>query len=390
MSKRKLFLLRGSSSSGKTTFINKYNLDPYTISSDDTRLFIKGPVLSLNPSGIAIDQSVTGEAWRQIQAQMERRMANGEFLILDSTSIHLRDIEKYQELCKQYRYDLVIVDFTKVSLEVLQQRNSERQPLYQVPDRVITKMHEDIQKYGDISNKYTVVNPDKFIKSLRNVVEDCCDYENIHVIGDTTGHLSALKKFVKLTNANQTTIDRTDLCIFVGLPRVEESNSELIEYLEILTSYEDIVFIEGFSKQPTSKKLILKPTSKKPQTEAAHPLYPYANTYKYLSAHGKRLLITHGGLHCLPSILQQISAEQLIFGVGDYDQASECATRFENQAGDDMYQVHSYRPFGDCDMPIEYSRTYNLFESDSTQQCIRVLTLSKEGFNFERYYDTCK
>ncbi|WP_226990731.1 AAA family ATPase [Methanosarcina acetivorans] len=44
---RYLVFLRGIPGSGKSTFIKENRLEPYTISSDEVRLLLKPPVLSV-------------------------------------------------------------------------------------------------------------------------------------------------------------------------------------------------------------------------------------------------------------------------------------------------------------------------------------------------------
>lgn len=45
---RVLLLLRGSAGCGKSTWIEKNNLKPYTLSADDIRLLCQSPVLQVD------------------------------------------------------------------------------------------------------------------------------------------------------------------------------------------------------------------------------------------------------------------------------------------------------------------------------------------------------
>ena len=68
---RTLFILRGAPASGKSTWIQENNLEPYTISTDTLRLMYQSPVTNTDGTR-AISQNHDGEVWKMVLELMER------------------------------------------------------------------------------------------------------------------------------------------------------------------------------------------------------------------------------------------------------------------------------------------------------------------------------
>jgi len=73
-----LVLLIGPAGSGKSTLAARHFSSAQILASDDYRAAV---------SGDARDQSATGQAFRLLHADLERRMAAGELTVIDATNV---------------------------------------------------------------------------------------------------------------------------------------------------------------------------------------------------------------------------------------------------------------------------------------------------------------
>jgi 2',3'-cyclic-nucleotide 3'-phosphodiesterase len=133
---KKLIMLRGIPGSGKSTWIEKRNLEKYTLSSDRLRLMFSNP----NPY---ISQENNQRVWEIFNEMLISRMKVGDFTILDATHTDKKSIKKHEQLCSQYGYLLIIVDF-KITLDEALERNKTRPEYQKVPEEVITKMYNNL------------------------------------------------------------------------------------------------------------------------------------------------------------------------------------------------------------------------------------------------------
>lgn len=136
---KKLIILRGIPSSGKSTFINENNLNIYTLSADTIRLMYSSP----NPR---IPQTHNKEVWDTLFYILEERMKQGCFTIIDATHTTQHSINKYNILCEKYGYKIVIKDFV-IELDDALLRNKFREEYKKVPEDVIKRMYKQLNPY---------------------------------------------------------------------------------------------------------------------------------------------------------------------------------------------------------------------------------------------------
>lgn len=96
---RYLVFLRGIPGSGKSIFVRKNNLEPYTISSDSVRLLLKPPVLSVTGRPV-ISQEINRRVWGLIYSLIKCLMEDGDFIVLDATNAGNENIAKYRKLVR--------------------------------------------------------------------------------------------------------------------------------------------------------------------------------------------------------------------------------------------------------------------------------------------------
>ena len=137
---RVLLLFRGAPGVGKSTFIEKNGLKPFTLSADEIRLMYSSPTLQVDGSK-AINQSNDKAVWNTLYHILEARMERGEFTVIDATNSKTAEMNKYKELASAYRYRIYCIDMTDVPIEEVKRRNANREPIKRVPEEVIDKMY---------------------------------------------------------------------------------------------------------------------------------------------------------------------------------------------------------------------------------------------------------
>ncbi len=385
---RYLVFLRGIPGSGKSTFVKENRLEPYTISSDEVRLLIKPPVLSVIGQAI-ISQKINRRVWGLIYSLIKCRMEEGELTILNATNAGNADIAKYRQLVKAYRYEAVCVDFSDIPLKLAKERNTKR-PAYEiVPEAVIEDMYSIISRQS-VPSFVRVIKPDEFHEKLQYRITDFSNYRKIHHIGDINGSYTALMKYLACG------LNNNDLYIFLGdYTGKGTGNARVIKFLVSIMCRDNVILLEG-----DIEKCLCGPAAGEEQmhisefTDASHPLREleragvtlsdalklYRKTVPcvYYKFHNKSVLVTHGGLSNLPENLIFVGTEQMINGVGEPEDASLVAESFNKNTTENMYQIHGHR--NPDNLPVENGRTFNLCDGNQNGGFLRILTLDKEGF----------
>lgn len=160
---RILVLTRGLPGSGKSTWINRNNLDNYTISTDRLRLLYASPVL--DPDGqLHISQKVNKDIFDNLFHILDYRMKNGDFTVVDACHLRECDLIKYKKLVDLYRYRTIMIDFTGISLEECIRRNASRKPPFVVPEYALRRMYSFLNEKVVIPKWIKVYSPDDSIE----------------------------------------------------------------------------------------------------------------------------------------------------------------------------------------------------------------------------------
>ena len=178
---RILLLLRGSASCGKSTWIEEKGLKQYTLSADDIRLLYQSPILQADGTeriGAEMDNAV----WNTLFRILRVRMMNGEFTVIDATNSRTAEMNRYKELCAEYKYRIYCVDFTDIPIEEVKRRNEGREAFKRVPDKVIDTMYARFAAQK-IPSGINVIRPDELDKVWTKLF-DLSHYKRIHHIGD--------------------------------------------------------------------------------------------------------------------------------------------------------------------------------------------------------------
>lgn len=239
---RYLFLLRGAPGSGKSTWVKENELDSYTISTDTLRLMYQSPVTNIDGTR-AISQNHDTQVWKMVFDLMERRMDNGELIIVDATHYKSSLINKYKDLISKYRYRVYVVDFTNVDEEELKRRNKNR-GFRNVPDDVIEKMCVALKDDSEVKKSYKIISPEEAANLINSPLEPYImpsDIEKVVIFGDIHGCYEPLKEYFDKNPFS----DNVNY-IFTGdyLDRGIQ-NKEVLEFLISLKDYKNVIFLEG-------------------------------------------------------------------------------------------------------------------------------------------------
>lgn len=383
---RTLLLLRGAPGVGKSTYIEKNGLKPYTLCADDIRLLCQSPVLSVNGS-TEITQSNDGTVWKTLFTLLEVRMQRGEFTVIDATNSKTSEMNKYKKLCQEYRYRIFLVDFTNVPIEECKKRNKLRPVMKQVPEAVIDKMYSRFKTQG-IPSGITIIKPEELDKVFMKKI-DLSEYKVIHHVGDIHGANTALQEYLNEIGG----IKDDEYFIFCGdyIDRGIE-NAEVVQFLLSIKDKLNVLLLEGNheihlrryseDKKSFSKEfeLFTKPAldkagfSKKDLRQLCRKFAQCA----YYTYHGNTYLVTHGGMSTIPQNLTFVATDQMIHGVGRYNDVEQVADTFFNTTDEHTYQIFGHRNTKGFDINVN-PRVYDLEGQVEFGGCLRCVDIVPSG-----------
>lgn len=398
---RVLLLMRGSAGCGKSTYIEQNGLKPYTLCADDIRLLCQSPMLQVDGTE-AISQNNESIVWKTLFRILETRMQRGEFTVIDATNSKTSEMNRYKELAKNYRYRIYCVDMTDIPIEEVKRRNANREELKRVPEEAIDKMYSRF-KTQQIPSGIKVIKPDE-LDTIWYKPMNLSDYKKIHVIGDIHGCYSVLKEYMDSNGGF-----KDDECyVFLGdyIDRGIE-NVEVMKYLCELSKCKNTIFLEGNHERwlwlwandiaSPSKEFELRT---RPQLDKSgiskkdiREFYRKLGQCAYFTYKEKMFLVTHGGVSSIPFRvdtknkdmtfeynLLSIATEQMIKGVGKYEDADAVDESFATQVGTnhvDIYQIHGHRNI--TNSPIQTTnKTFNLEGQVEFGGNLRVVQITKD------------
>jgi predicted kinase len=379
---RTLLLLRGSAGCGKSTYIEENGLKPYTLSADDIRLLCQSPLLQADGS-FGISQQNEKIVWKTLFQLLETRMQRGEFTVIDATNSKTVEMNRYKDMAETYRYRIYCVDFTDIPIEETKRRNASRTQLKQVPDEVIDKMYSRFATQK-IPSGITVLKPDELNQIWLKPI-DLSEYNKIHHIGDIHGCYTALKEYIDSSGG----IKDDEFYIFTGdyIDRGIE-NAEVVNFLYSIMNKKNIKLLEGNHERwlwnwgndcrSQSKEFELvtriELENNKVSKKDMRCLYRKLIQCSYYTYYGKTFLVTHAGLSCIPDNLLTVATEQMIKGVGNYNDFEVIAKSFTNLTDNNCYQIHGHRNTKQAPIQIT-DRNFNLegqIEFGGSLRCVQI------------------
>ena len=383
---RILLLLRGSAGCGKSTWIEQNGLKPYTLSADDIRLLCQSPIMQVDGTE-GISQANDNVVWKTLFNILEVRMQKGEFTVIDATNSKTSEMNRYKEMCDTYRYRIFCVDFTDIPIEEVKKRNANREALKRVPDEVIDKMYSRFATQK-IPSGIKVIKPDE-LDAIWMKMFDMSEYKKIHHIGDIHGCNTALQEYLSYG------IKDDEFYIFTGdyVDRGIE-NADVVKFLISIMNKKNVLMLEGNHERwlwmyandcPSHSKefeLITKPQleNAKIDKKDIRQLYRKLGQCAYYKYGDNIYLVTHAGLSTLPKNMSYVATEQMIKGVGDYNDFEKIAKTFLETTSENVYQIHGHR--NTKGLPVQVNdRVFNLEGRVEFGGSLRCVQIDKDGIH---------
>ena len=385
---RILLLLRGSAGCGKSTWIDKNGLKPYTLSADDIRLLCQSPIMQVDGTE-GISQTNDNVTWKTLFNLLETRMQKGEFTVIDATNSKTSEMNRYKEMCNTYRYRIYCVDFTDIPIEEVKRRNANREVLKRVPEEAIDKMYSRFATQK-IPSGIKVIKPEELDTIWMRMI-DLSEYKKIHHIGDIHGCNTVLQKYLSDNGG----MKDDEFYIFTGdyIDRGLE-NADVVKFLISIKDKKNVLMLEGnherwlwlYANGCTGKskefELITKPDLEEAKIDKKdiRQLYRKFGQCAYYRYGDNVYLVAHAGLSTMPNNLSYVATDQMIRGVGGYNDFEKIAETFINTTPDNVYQIHGHRNTKRLDTKVN-DRVFNLegrVEFGGELRCVQV---DKDGIH---------
>lgn len=382
---RILLLFRGAPGCGKSSFIDQNGLRPYALSADEIRLQCQSAQQTTD-GRVEISQKNEQDVWNMLFKLLEIRMRNGEFTVIDATNSKTSEINRYKEMCDTYRYRIFCIDMTDLPIEECKRRNASRPILKQVPESTIDKMYSRFATQK-IPSGVKVIKPEELDTIWMRQV-DFSGYDKVVHVGDIHGCYTALMQYFK------DGLDDNTMYIFVGdlIDRGIE-NVEVVNWFTQIINKKNVLVLEGnherwlwiYAHGGVGKSKEFELVTRK-QLEEAHvdvkairQLYRKLGQCAWYKYDDKDIFVSHGGIATLPDNLSFMSTEQMIKGVGSYNDYEIVADSWMRTTSDSEYQIFGHRNTKSSPMKLR-DRVYDLEGEVEFGGNLRILELTHDGF----------
>lgn len=385
---RKLIILRGAMGCGKSTFIKEHNLEKFTLSSDNLRLMLNAPQMTLNYSE-EIPQFNNQKVWDLLFYFLEERMKKGEFTIIDAVHAQSKNLSLYKKLAEKYRYRLYILDFTDIPVEEIYKRNTLREPYKIVPQKDIDRVSLLFSK-EKIPSSFQIIKPENFSEIVTNSPRNFDTYEKIHIFGDIHGCISPLQEYFTNHPFND-----CDAYIFLGdyFDRGLQ-NFKTFTFLNNLSINKNVILLLGnhedklykyacddeFKMDYDIKNTIKEFEQNNLSKSEIRGFIKKLSQIVYLQFGPHTYLISHGGIPYFPTVsLDFYSTNSFIYGIDKYDvNIDQVYHEFMLTSQNKIFQIHGHRNFNQIKYN-EFPYSLNLEGNIEHGGHLRILTLTKNG-----------
>ncbi len=305
------------------------------------------------------------------------------------TNSKTSEMNRYKEMCNTYRYRIFCVDFTDIPIEEVKRRNANREVLKRVPEEAIDKMYSRFATQK-IPSGIKVIKPNE-LDTIGMKMFDLSEYKKIHHIGDIHGCNTALQTYLSDNGG----LKDDNFYIFTGdyIDRGLE-NADVVKFLISIMNKKNVLMLEGnherwlwlYANDCVGKskefELITRPQLEevKINKKDIRQLYRKFGQCAYYKYGNNIYLVTHAGLSTLPKNLSYVATDQMIRGVGNYNDFEKIAETFLATTPDNVYQIHGHR--NTKRLPVKVNdRVFNLegrVEFGGTLRCVQI---DKDGIH---------
>ena len=317
------------------------------------------------------------------------RMQRGDFTVVDATNSRTEELNRYKELCSEFRYRVYCVDFTDIPIGEVKRRNAAREPYRRVPEKVIDTMYARFATQK-VPSGIKVIKPEE-LDGVWLKLRDFSHYKKIHHIGDIHGCNTPLQKYFSDNGG----IKDDEMYIFTGdyIDRGME-NAQVVAFLLSIMDRKNVLLLEGnhenglwqwakdeAGQDDTGKlspefELTTKPALKEAgiSKKEVRNLYRRLGQCAYYQYDGNIYLVTHGGISTIPHNLSLIATEQMMCGTGRFEDVEEVAAAFRASTPDNYFQIFGHRNLKQVSLKAD-ERVFNLegqVEYGGTLRCLQV------------------
>ena len=370
------------------------HLTPYTIDIEELR-FLAGGYEILSNGYKSLDYRNESNILNALFDFLQLRMSKGEFCVVNAPNANSSLLKEYKDLADKHRYELFVVEFDNFTLDECKQKNlalAEQTGIF-IPEHILEAIAHSLER-DKVPKKYPLLSPQEWKNSLYKP-SNLNAYKKIHHIGDIQGCFSVLKKAVGK-------LKKDEFYVFLGdyIDRGVE-NDKVIRWLLKIKDYDNVILLEGNHEkhlirwsngEPTNSKEFSENTLKDFREGKITPadtkrLYPHFKECFCYEFEGKIIFCSHGGLNFLPKNLEDlsfVSSEDLIMGVGTYNESKLIAEQFCQNAPSNAYQLFGHR--NRQKLPTQIASRVFLCEGKvDAGGFLRVVTLSKNGFECKEF-----
>lgn len=387
---RVVYFLSGMPGTGKSTFINKNELEALTISLDTLRNIYSG--LQTDYLGnIVLSQDKNDYVYAKFLEALKFRLQLGGKIIIDNLNPKNKDIKEVVEILNQYDYDYKIVQFKLEDLNFYLERNNQRSKYKSIPEETIKNIYKLFQERDFPKDK--IITPEEAIKEINaspeDLLEDVSHYKKIHFIGDLQGCFYPIYNYLK-TNG----IKDDELYVFLGdyIDRGIE-NDKCLEFVLSNIHKKNFIFIMGNHEKHLynySNNLLKPPTEfmlqTLPQLKQANfsndkmkEVYRNLHLFKFLKHNDKKIFVSHAGLITVPDRPNILNFDEYMKGHGSYSFNVDAAFQEKNQ-NNEWFQVHGHRNKYKLDFN-SYTKSFALEADVENGGNLPILRLDSNGFN---------
>ena len=331
--------------------------------------------------------------WDMLFKLLEIRMQAGEFTVIDATNSKSEEMNKYKNLASKYRYRIYLLDLTGIPIDVCKARNAQREELKRVPDDVDDKMYARFETQK-VPSGITVIKPKDPCNVTGEDIEqiwlkpiDLSNYRKIVHIGDVHGCYTVLQKYL------HGQLEDDVFYIFLGdyLDRGVE-NVEVLKYLLEIKDKKNVLLLTGnhevsiynYAHDIPAKSREFEWVTKNQLNSANFDKKDLSRLYYKLvqcawyKFHDKEVFVCHGGISFMPENVTLVASEQMIKGVGRYEDYLDVANAWEEKSGG-VYQIFGHRNTQASEIHVT-PHVFNLEGRVEFGGCLRVVELDHEGF----------
>ena len=382
---RTLVLFRGAPGCGKSTFIDNHGWRPYALSADELRLLCQSSQQNIYGEE-EISCNNEKDVWAMLFKLLDIRMSRGEFTVIDATNSKSTEMNRYKEMADHYRYRIFCIDMTDLPIEECKKRNSERIPLKKVPEDAIDKMYARF-KNQRIPSGIKVLKPSEWEEVYVKQFDLTNKFNKIVHIGDIHGCYTALMEYFKDGFKDDT------LYIFLGdyIDRGIE-NAETVKFFIEASKRKNVLLLEGNHERwlwiyanggiGRSKEfeLVTKDQLTGIDTKEIRQLYRKLGQFAWYKFDDKEVLVTHGGIANIPKNFTFMSTEQMIKGVGKYDDFETISETWDINTNANQYQIFGHRNTKNSPTKIS-DKCFNLEGKVEFGGDLRIIELDHSGFH---------